>query len=230
MKILAVDTSTEFLSIGVKKDSQIYTYRLKSERRHSSILLPSIKRILYSLRVDLSDIDYFSVGLGPGSFTGLRIGIATVKGFAVGVDKKVVGVPSLDIIAYNAIDIKDNFRFICPILDAKRELLYSALYQKNERGLKLVKPYRLISLAQLIRFIPPKTVVLGNGLGLYRTKLMLKLKQAELLDSDYDYPHPYNLIKIATDLQSRGKFTGADKVKPIYLYPKECQIKSSHQR
>lgn len=226
MKILAIDTSTQFLCVGVKKDFKIYTYRLKSERRHSLILLSSIRRILRSLKIDLDDIDYLSVGLGPGSFTGIRIGIATIKGLAVAGDKRVIGIPTLDVIAYNAIDVQNNYKFICPILDAKRELVFTALYQNKKGKLKLIEPYRLITLSGLLKFIPPKTILLGNALGLYKTKLMSKLKCHEFLDEDYDFPHPYNLLRVSEELRSKGKLTDAEKIQPIYLYPKECQIKN----
>ena len=138
--------------------------------------------ILRSLKIDLDGIDYLSVGLGPGSFTGIRIGIATIKGLAVAGGKRVIGIPTLDVIAYNAIDVQNNYKFICPILDAKRELVFTALYQNKKGKLKLIEPYRLITLSGLLKFIPPKTILLGNALGLYKTKLMSKLKCHEFLD------------------------------------------------
>ena len=225
MKILAVDTSTKLLCIAVLKGPRIYTYRINSERRHFSLLLPLIKRILTSLKIELEDMNYFAVGLGPGSFTGLRIGIVGIKGIAVAVNKKVIGVPSLDVIAYNTLQIRDGYKFICPILDAKRGLVYTCFYRREGETLKRLITYKLLSIPELVRLVNPRTIFLGDALRLYKETLMLRVKQAKFLDADYYYPQAHNLIKVARELSDKGKIVKADKIHPIYLYPKECQIR-----
>ena len=107
MRILLLDTSSKFLSLAVARDEKILsqTHR-KLDRKHSLQLVPLIDKILKKAKVPLKKIDGFCVSKGPGSFTGLRIGITTIKGLAFVLCKPVVAIPSLDILAQNAKKIK----------------------------------------------------------------------------------------------------------------------------
>src|SRR3990167_8720388 len=107
MKILGIDTSTKFLSLGISEDDKIYEYNLELGRQMSDLLSPTIKKVLDALGWRINDIDYFACGLGPGSFTGMRVGIATVKGLAFSLNKPVVGISTLDILARNAATLGD---------------------------------------------------------------------------------------------------------------------------
>ena len=82
MKILGIDTTTKFLSLGFYADGKVYEYNLEAGSRLSGLLVPTIERALAALGWDIASIDYFACGIGPGSFTGVRVGLATVKGFA----------------------------------------------------------------------------------------------------------------------------------------------------
>ncbi len=221
---MGIDTSTKFLCIGFFDNLKIFEYRLNLGRSQSCFLLPSIERILKSLGVKPYQIDYFAVGLGPGSFTGIRIGLSTIKGLAITLKKKVLGMSSLDIIAYNAIP-KDNYKFICPVVDAKRGLIYTSLYRKQGDTIRKLKPYKLIPLSELVKMVPGETVFLGDALRLYKKTLMLRVKRARFLDEEFHYPKATNIIKIALErIKSRG-LVDAKILKPIYLYPKECQVR-----
>lgn len=225
MKILGIDTSSKFLCIGFYGGLKIYEFRLNLGRSHEVFLLPSVERILDTLHTQPKDIDYLAVGLGPGSFTGIRIGLATVKGLALSLNKKVIGICSLDIIAYNAKDIK-NYQFICPVIDAKRDLIYMSLYRNFGNKLRRVMPYRLTSISGLIKIIPKKTIFLGDALRLYKQALMINKKEARFLDEDFYYPIATNIIKLAIERIEENRFDNIMRLQPIYLYPKECQIKS----
>ncbi len=99
MKILSVDTSTKFLTLAVYNEGRVCEYNLETGNRLSVLLVPHIKIVLKAAGMSLRDIDYFACGLGPGSFTGLRIGVSAVKGFSFALNKPVIGIPTLDALA-----------------------------------------------------------------------------------------------------------------------------------
>ncbi len=227
MNILAVETSTKRLCVGVMDHkNKIVEYNLDSGIRHTELLLPTIKKALRRLSLSLKKIDYFAVGLGPGSFTGLRIGLATIKGFALALKKSVIGLPTLDTLASNA--CPRNSKIICPLIDAKRNLIFTALYEAglNDK-LKRRTPYLLINIEELLnRVYAHKSITfLGDGLCLNHLRLKQRMKNSIFLNEDKWYPRARNLIKLTLDFIDKGRFSDGGRMKPIYLYPKECQIK-----
>ena len=102
MKILSLDTSTKILVLGLADNSGIYEYNLEVGRKLSSLLASAIERSIKALGWQIKEIDYFAAGIGPGSFTGMRVGVATIKGLAWALKKPVVGISTLDVLASNA--------------------------------------------------------------------------------------------------------------------------------
>ena len=232
MNILAIDTSTKKLCLGlINHKGKIVEHNLDSEMRHAELLLPKTKNALRRLQLSLSDVDYFAVGLGPGSFTGLRIGLATIKGFALALQKPVIGLSSLDILASNA--LPSDSKIICPLIDAKRNLLFTALYEVSlNNKLKRRSSYLLINIEEFLKRISHYKLVtfLGDGLSLYQSRLRKKMRDSIFLKENTWYPRARNLIKLALDLIDEGRFKDARRIKPIYLYPKECQIRDADSR
>lgn len=222
MKILAIDTTTRFMCIGIYDQGKIYEYSLGLGNKQSSLLIPSIKRIIAALKWRIEDIDYFACGLGPGSFTGIRVGLSTIKGLAWTTNKPIIGVSTLDIIAYNT---AESFTRIIPVIDAKRNLIYCSIYRNNQSGFKRVLPYMLLSLDELSKKIKPNSIILGDALGLYKQEILKTIKGVKTLDRDYWYPKPRNIIALALERIKDKKFNTAFDIKPIYIYPKECQIR-----
>lgn len=223
MKILGIDTSTKFLSIGICDNDKIYEYNLELGRKHSVLLVPTIKRIIDALGWDLKKVDYLSCGLGPGSFTGLRIGVATLKGLSFSLNKPILGISTLDILAKNS----DRDGIIMPAVDAKRNLVYSAIYRKCAKVLKRISPYMLLPVDEFLKKARPNSTLLGDGLALYKDEILKNVKGAYLLDRDYWYPQGRNIIELSFDQIKEKRFSDAFKINPIYLYPKECQIKAA---
>lgn len=223
MKILGIDTSTKFLCLGIYDSNKIYEYTLEVGRGLSSLLALTIKRILDSLGWQAEDIDYFACGLGPGSFTGLRTGAATIKGMGFAVNKPIIGISSLDILARNAGNAEGP---VIPVIDAKRNLIYCSIY-KN-KGFTRIKPYMLLNEEKLFKSIKMSSSFLGDAIGLYKEKILANTKGAIILEKDLWYPKPRNIIKIALERIKAKKLNNAFSIKPIYLYPKECQIKQTN--
>ena len=221
MKILAIDTTTKFFCLGLYDDGKIYEYSLETGRLLSSLIAVTIKRVLDALNWQPADIDYFACGIGPGSFTGTRVGVATIKGMSWALEKPVVGISTLDILARNAPDTQS---YIYPVIDAKRSLVYTGIFKGA--GFKKVKPYMLLNEEGLLSVIKPGSLILGDACALYKEKIIRNIKGASVLDKDYWYPKAHNIIKISLEKIRQKKLSNSFDIEPIYLYPKECQVKT----
>jgi len=224
VKILGIDTTTKFLSIGVYDGTKTCEYNLDAGTRHSALLMPTIKRILESLDWRVDDLDYFACGIGPGSFTGIRIGLAAVKGMNWATNNPVAGVSTLDILARN---ITAKEALIMPAIDAKRSLIYTAIYKLKNKQYKRISSYLLISPDEFLKKVKSGSVVLGDAIGLYRDRFLNEVKGLTIPDKDCWYPKGHNIISAALEKIKEKKISNAFNLKPIYLYPKECQIRVS---
>lgn len=169
MKILALDSSGLVASVAIVEDDNLVAeYTINYKKTHSQTLLPMLDEIVKMTDTDLQEIDAIAVAKGPGSFTGLRIGSATVKGLGLALDKKVIGVPTVEGLAMN---IFGTDALICPLMDARRNQVYTGIY-KNEKGeLKIVKEQVAVGIEEIINalnLIGEKVIFLGDGVSVYR--------------------------------------------------------------
>jgi len=208
--------------LGIYDDGRVYEYNLEVGTKLSSLLAVTIKRVLDSFGWRPQDIDYFACGLGPGSFTGMRVGIAAIKGLSWATAKPVIGIPTLDLLAKNAPDADKK---VIPIIDARRNLIYCSVYNKKGGRLNRIKPYMLLSEKELFKNLKYGAIILGDAIGLYKEKIQLNVKGATFLDKDYWYPKARNILLLAQERISAKKSSDAFNIKPIYLYPRECQVK-----
>ena len=149
MKILAVDTTATSASVAVCEGNTVLaTYTQKNGLTHSETLLPMIEAVLKNLKLTPDDIDMFAVSEGPGSFTGVRIGVAALKGLAFGKNKICVGTSTLDALARNAQGLPGRFLSV-PVMDARRSQLYNAVFEYSGGVLTRLCEDRLISAAEL---------------------------------------------------------------------------------
>lgn len=227
MKILGIDTATRFLCVAVHDGAKTASLTLDAGKRHSAILIPTIQRVLDAAGLKPGDIDYFAGGTGPGSFTGIRVGMSAAKGFAWSLRKPVVGISTLDTIAHNALLSLRSLQqkaTIVAALDAKRGHIYCSAYRFKGGTLKRVSPYRLLSLEDFLKKIPAKSIILGDAAALYKEAILRSGKNATVLDKDFWYPKAHTLIRLAQEKIASKKISSSFDIKPLYLYPKECQI------
>jgi tRNA threonylcarbamoyladenosine biosynthesis protein TsaB len=224
MKILGIDTTTKFLCLGFYDGQKTHEYSLEVGRKLSCLLSTTIKRLLDALDWDLGDIDYFACGLGPGSFTGLRVGVATIKGLSWATKKPILGIPTLDILAQNVTKAEG---YIVPALDAKRNLIYCSIYKIKGTTLKRISPYMLLDETKFYKRIKPNSFILGDAAAIYKEGILRETKAATILDKDFWYIKANNIITLALEKIRGREFSSPFSIKPIYLYPKECQIKKA---
>ena len=150
MKILSIDTSAVVASCALCEDgAPIAVYSQKAGLNHSQTMLPMVKNLLDNTSVSIDDVDMLAVSVGPGSFTGVRIGVSTVKGLAFGKNKICVGVSTLEAMAYTVSTLAAD-ALICPVMDARRSQLYNAVFAMHGDKLIRLTPDRLIDAGELL--------------------------------------------------------------------------------
>jgi tRNA threonylcarbamoyladenosine biosynthesis protein TsaB len=191
MKILAVDTATTSCSVAVIDNGSVCAELTTHKKQtHSKHLMTSIDSVLKSADCRTDDLDGFAVTIGPGSFTGLRIGMATVKGLASAVDKPVVGVSSLETLAWQC---SAYSRLICALLDARKAEVYGATYRFRKDRLIRQIPACAVKPEVFVRGIKEPCVLIGSGAQLYRKKI-----QDALGDKAYFVPDDQNMIRASS--------------------------------
>lgn len=162
--ILAVDTSSQLLSMAISKGNSIFETNLSGTPRHSEHLIDLMEHGLGTLQLKKEDLTHFLWGLGPGSFTGLRIGLAMLKGFSLGFNKPCFGVSSLDIIARGS-GVVNGDLLVC--VDARRERIYTAAYHFEEGKPKRTLADSLFSADQLIKYMKSDCTITGDAIKSY---------------------------------------------------------------
>lgn len=229
MKIAAIDTSTKTLCVGVSDGEKAYEYNVDYATRLSRCLVPALGRVFEAAGVTAADFDYFACGTGPGSFTGIRIGMACIKGLAWASSAPVVGVSSLDVVALNA---RREEGLIASVIDARRGFVYAALYRVRKDRLFRLSAYLLVTpqdlLSRINRHLGKKkassVVFCGDGIPVMRPHAAGSA-QARFLDADYWKPQGRHVLELAKERIAAKEVCDALAINPLYLYPKECQIR-----
>ena len=170
MKILGIDTSTPIGSVAlIDGENLVAEHTLNIVQAHSSRLMPAIDRVLKWGNITADALDGCAVGIGPGSFTGIRIGVATIKSLCYALDKPIVGISTLEAIAYN---LRWTNGVVCPLLDARRSEVYGAIFDGGTEWQRLSDDLCLsidAFLDHLSTHISPNCapIFVGDGLEIY---------------------------------------------------------------
>ena len=219
MKILAFDSSGLPASVAVLEGDIISCeYTVNDKRTHSQTLLPMLDEVVKTLGMDLNTVDAIAVSAGPGSFTGLRIGSATVKGLAMALEKPVIPVPTLDALAYN---LCGTAGLVCPIMDARRNQVYTGIYSFEGNRFCRIRDQEAMEVSELVKILDGMgqgVCFLGDGVPVY----------SETIDSIMKAPHFYApahlsrqragaVAALGAVLYADGVFETADQHVPKYL-------------
>lgn len=223
MNILGLDTSTMMTTCAVMNEEKLLgEYSLNQDMTHSEKLVPMIKEVLDNLNMKVKDIDLYGVGIGPGSFTGLRIGAATMKSFAHLFDKPIVGVSSIEALAYN---LPYN-ELVVPMIDARRNRVYTGIYTWEDGILKELMAPDVLSIdelmAKLINF--DEVVFNGNGILLYGDRLRNTLgKRVRLATIGQSMCRATSICELAKLRYDRGQADDYFTLAPEYLRESQAQ-------
>ncbi|MCL1816025.1 MAG: tRNA (adenosine(37)-N6)-threonylcarbamoyltransferase complex dimerization subunit type 1 TsaB [Clostridiales bacterium] len=213
MNILAIDTSAVSVGAAIADEmGLVCQLELGAGRQASETLLPLLKSLLGLCKLALSDMDALAVTIGPGSFTGLRIGLATAKACAQALAKPLVAVSTLEALAYGAYE---HGHLLCPILNARRGELYAALFAEKERLSEdmLTTPLKLVKLVE--NYSKP-VIFCGDGLIEAGTQLADLLGNRMLKTQE----QRQYFLAAATALLGRDKYLAGELADPIMLQPR----------
>lgn len=229
MKILSLDSSTESATCAVLDDYKLFgeiTFNYK--KQHSTVLMPIIDNLLKNLNMDIDSMDGFVVSKGPGSFTGLRIGTAVIKGLSQGTGKPFVGVSSLDALAYN---LCYTSGIICPILDALRGNVYTALYNFQGDKLNILSEYMLVSVEELIEILnhyDQPVCFIGDAVPKFKNDLSSKIKQIRFAPANLNLSRASALGELGIKLLKSGTQDDIYSFAPFYL--RKCQAERDYEK
>ena len=221
MKILCLDSTAKVATAAVLSDTEVlaeYTVN-GGDRSHSELLLPMVRSLLTSVGMTPDDIDLFACTAGPGSFTGVRIGVSVIKGIAFGRGKPCCGVSSLEALAEQVAPLP---ALVAPVMDARRGQVYNALFRVENGTLRRLTPDRAIAAADLARELrenyPGENVALvGDGIAVAEPAL------AEAGVTIIPLPYPLRLQsaaaagKVAYRMAASGETVTDDGLRPVYL-------------
>ncbi|WP_106494756.1 tRNA (adenosine(37)-N6)-threonylcarbamoyltransferase complex dimerization subunit type 1 TsaB [Lentibacillus sp. Marseille-P4043] len=191
MNILAIDTSNQVLGVAILKDELIIGELVTNiKKNHSVRLMPAIDQLMKETNMTPDMLDKIVVAKGPGSFTGVRIGLATAKSLAWALDIPVVGISSLETLAYQGCFLN---MFVCPFFDARRSNVYTGLYQWDEDKMTLVKNEQNISMTDWLEQLQmdgKKVLFLSPDIHLYEDVIMEYMGNLAVIPQG-----PYHLAK-----------------------------------
>ncbi len=217
MFILAIDTTTPSGSVALLEDRTLLgEANVESAATHSARLFRSIDFLLGAFGKDVQDLDAFAVAAGPGSFTGIRIGVGAAKALAFASGKPVAPVSTL--LALAAKLAADGARLVCPLLDAKREEIYAGLFEAREGGLAEIIPQGAYDPDAFFDRLPARRVIAfaGSGLATYRAGLQSRAGDRARFP-DRSAFIAAEVGRIGAGLIRAGKGVGAASLEPLYF-------------
>lgn len=225
MKILALETATIAGSVAVFDDSEglISEITINVKIAHAERLMNSVDMLLKASAVSIKDIDAFAVSIGPGSFTGLRIGLSTAKGLAFATNKPLVPVETLDAFA-RTLPLCQHL--ICPMFDARKNEVYTALYRWQDSLCKKIIPETAINPEDFLKKIKEPTVFLGDGTKIYKKLILDILKDnAKFAPESKMSPSASSVAEIAIEKLKNGITADTVSLTPFYIRKSEAEIK-----
>ena len=216
MRILGFETTGDVCSAGILDGKRmIAEVSLFDKNTHSVNLMPMVDACLRTADMTLDDMDAIAVNVGPGSFTGIRIGVCTAKGLALTLEKPCIAVNTLDALAFQALPFQG---VICPMIDARRVESYFSVYQNGPDGLERIRDYGADKLDIFLDTLPEELVCfIGDGAEAYKEIIKEKMEARAVFMPDTDMrQHVRGVLKAAAEKAGRGEFVSVYEISPYY--------------
>lgn len=222
MKILSVDSSAIVASVALSDDGRLLAeYTLNNKNTHSETLLPMIESLLSFFSMSADDVDLFAVSTGPGSFTGVRIGTATVKGLAFAKGKPCVGVSTLEAIAYN---LRFHKGIVCPVMNARRSQVYTAIFRSDGEKLERLTDDLAISISELDTMLAEyreEIVLAGDGYDICEKGFAAT--SVRHVPERLRHQSAFSVAEAALDAYKSGKHCSDAELGVEYLRPSQAE-------
>lgn len=223
MKVLSVDSASKVATCAILDENNLIAeYTINNKLEHSTLIMDMIDKLLKDSNLDISDIDGFVVSKGPGSFTGLRIGMATIKGLSLGSNKPYISISSLDSLAYSLINFNG---IICPIMDALRENVYTCLYKGNEGNLEKLINYSALDLNELVEILKEKNepvIFTGDAVLKHKEYLLENLPYAKFAPNHLSVVRASSLGEVGIKMLLNNECDDINS-SPFYLKKPQAQ-------
>lgn len=226
MKILAIDTATEVCSVAILENKNVILERtLDAVNTHSVALMPLVKEVLCKCNLSINDIDLFACDNGPGSFTGIRIGLSTIKAFCDVTDKPCIGISSLEGFAYKCNILSSDY-CICSLLNANHGNAYCGLFNFSDGKIVQIHDYFFNSLNNILEFVKKleKNIFFVGNCTIFLED-MIELKSMNIkIDNNPTYTiSSTDIGRAAFDKFSEGNFVDSNFLLPLYLKPSSAE-------
>ena len=231
MKILSIDTASNICGVSLLEDYKIIcTLDKNTERTHSENLMPMIKKAFSQSNLNLKNIDLIVCDIGPGSFTGIRIGIATVKAFCDSLNISCIGINSLESLAYNIKNDMQKNEFICSIIDCKNDNCYFSFYENKNGVLQNLIPPQAESIESCITILKnycddtlenPCIYFVGDGSEIHENTIKETFKNAKFANTTSNVLNSYSLGLAGFDKFKSG--INNNEILPLYLKKPQAQ-------
>ena len=226
MLILAVDTTTSTGSVAlIRKEKLLSEMNIDSATTYSERLLPAIDEVLETQQLNIRNIEAFAVAAGPGSFTGIRIGISTMKSLAYASGKPIAAVSSLKALALKL--CHPHSRLLCPLLDARKGEIYAALFESEKRRLKEVIPQGIYSPDRFFSLLPSRRIIFftGNGVAAYQRRIFQYFKDKARISSRSPFI-AYEVGVLGYEILKKKEPAEQSEIEPIYF--RRSQAEEGH--
>lgn len=226
MLVLGIETSTPQASVAIGSEQGVIASAMVSRgASYNEFLLPAIRFCLDEAGLDYRNLGGVAVSLGPGLFTGMRVGVATAKALAQALSVPICGMPSLDLVAY---EVRYSSKTICVALDARRGEVFTAFYRPSPGGIQRMSPYGIEKPEQLAIGLGSRiedVLLVGNGALLYKEEFEDLGSVVELGTMSHAFPHADALVELTVPRMFREDFDSLYDLKPLYLRQSAKRIK-----
>ena len=222
MLILGIETATEQVGVAIGgHEGVIASFEVVRGRRHAEILTPAIEFVCRQADVELSEIGCLAVDVGPGLFTGMRVGIASAKALALALRVPMIGISSLDLLAFAC---RHTDRVVVPVVDARKNEVFWAMYRQVPGGVQQVSPPTVGPIEELVADLLARsqdTLCVGDGAGRHRAAIVDGYR-CEIAGPIH--PSPAALVQLAHARALREDWLRPDEIEPLYLRAPDAQI------
>lgn len=227
MLTLAFDTSSKTVAVALLRDDVIiYDAIINIDLNHSEVLLSAISYACLQTRIKISEIDLFACVIGPGSFTGLRIGVSTLKGLMLATGKPAVGISSLAALALN---VGKSSKIICSVMDAGRGQVYTAFYRYNENGLlDQIGTDEAVDPREIILNPEQEIIFVGDGAIKYSGIISNNINnKINIASSAQQYIRASSVGILGREKYNRNELLNAETFVPVYLRSADARVKKA---
>jgi tRNA threonylcarbamoyladenosine biosynthesis protein TsaB len=229
MWVMGIDTATQCGGVALLEDERTRAViKFDLPVTHSLRLMPAVDLLLRTVGISPAEIEVMGVVIGPGSFTGLRIGLSVAKGLAFGNQCTMVGIKSLEALAWGHAPTE---KLLCPVVDARRGEVYAAGYRKEKEKLTQELAERVCTIEQLVSEIQEEAIFMGNGALRYQTELQEALgARCVWARPEYFFPSPEVAARLAYEKYQAGKRDDPLTLEPFYVRRSDAELRGGQNK